>query len=286
MLLIKTKLGFSKIHGIGLFADEYIPKGKAIWRFAPVFDVKVSIKDLDKLPKQAQSYIYLDQKTGEYILCSDDARFFNHSITPNTVHFYEKGRYGQTIAVKNIKSGEELTCDYRSFDADFVNRKLVSNSLDNHKIIIKWTTKYATHGRALFATREIKKGEVIGAFDGKIYKAKKASDISNEPPVYAQDHAIQFAKVKYRDSKGIARLISHSCEPNCGIKNKFEIVAMRNIRKGEEISFDYDMSENSDWRMKCECKNKNCRKLIGSYSALPQQLKERYKGYISEYLVT
>lgn len=287
MLLIKTKIDFSKIHGVGLFADEFIPKGKVIWEFVSGFDMKLFKNKLEKFPtpvkKQILNYSYLDQKTGQYILCSDDARFFNHSITSNTKHFYEKEKYGQTIAVKDIKKGEEITCNYETFDSDFVQRNLIPQSLDNPKAIIKWTTKYG-NGRVLFAQEDIKKGEVIGAFDGQIYKAKKASDIPNDPPIYAQDHAIQFEKDKYRDSRGIARLVSHSCEPNCGIKDKFKIVAMRSIKKGEEISFDYNMSENSDWRMKCECVNKSCRKVIGSYDALPQKIKEKYKGYISTYL--
>lgn len=59
---------------------------------------------------------------------------------------------------------------------------------------------------------------------------------------------------------------------------------MINIKKGEEISFDYDMSENSDWRMDCKCGNNSCRKIIGNYSVLPQKIRQRYKGYISEYL--
>lgn len=289
MLLIKTKIGLSKIHGIGLFADQFIPKGKVIWKFVPDFDTKLSKRDLEKLPisvkKQVLNYVYLDQRTEEYILCSDDARFFNHLITSNTMHFYQKEKYGQTIAVRDIKRGEEITCDYRTFDSDFAKRKLTPNSLDNPKVIMRWISKF---GRVLFAQenikKNIKKGEVIAVFDGEIYKAKKASDIPNDPPIYAQDHAIQFAEDRYRDSRGIARFASHSCEPNCGIKDKFKIVAMRNIKKREEISFDYDMSEDSDWRMRCKCGNKNCRKIIGSYSALPSKIKEKYKGYISTYL--
>lgn len=275
---------------MGLFADEFIPKGKIVWKFTSGFDVKLSKKDLVKLSssvkKRVLDYIYLDQKTGDYILCRDNARFFNHSITPNTVQSYEEGKYGQTVAVKDIKKGKEITCDYRTFDADFVKKNLIKDSLDNPKVVIKWTTKYKKHSRALFATEAIRKGEIIGAFDGKIYKAENASHIPNEPPIYAQDHAIQFAKDKYRDSKGIARLVSHSCEPNCGVKDKFKIIAMRNIKKGEELSFDYDMSENSDWRMKCECGNKNCRKVVGSYNKLPQKIREKYKGYISSYLIS
>lgn len=37
MLLIKTKLDLSKIHGVGLFADEFIAKGTKIWEYRPNF---------------------------------------------------------------------------------------------------------------------------------------------------------------------------------------------------------------------------------------------------------
>jgi len=150
MLLIKTKIGLSKIHGIGLVANQFIPKGKTVWKFTLGFDIKLSKQKLEKLPmpikKQILNYTYLDQKTGKYILCGDDARFFNHSISPNTTHAYGKDKYGQTVAVKDIK-----------------------------------------------------KGEVIAAFDGEIYEVKKASDLPNDPPLFIQDHAIQFEKHKYRD---------------------------------------------------------------------------------------
>jgi len=65
----------------------------------------------------------------------------------------------------------------------------------------------------------------------------------------------------------------------------FKIVAMRDIQRGEEITWDYEMTENHPWwRMKCECGNKNCRKVIGSYDNMPQVVRDTYKGYISEWL--
>ncbi len=38
MLLVKTKIGQSNISGIGVFADEFIPKGTVIWRYQEGFD--------------------------------------------------------------------------------------------------------------------------------------------------------------------------------------------------------------------------------------------------------
>ncbi|MBY0315807.1 MAG: SET domain-containing protein-lysine N-methyltransferase [Bdellovibrionales bacterium] len=149
--------------------------------------------------------------------------------------------------------------------------------MDSRKVIVKNTKKY---GRAVFAKEDIRKGSIIASFDGPIY------DDNYEP--WTEDmlnHSIQFEKNKWRDSKGIARLVNHSCDPNCGIKGLFKIVAMRNIKKGEEITWDYEMTEkNSWWKMKCRCGSPLCRKVIGNYSNMPRATRKRYAGYISEWL--
>ena len=100
------------------------------------------------------------------------------------------------------------------------------------------------------------------------------------------DHAIQFAENKWRDSQGIARLLNHSCEPNCGIKDLFKIVAMRDIKSGEEITWDYEMTEdNPNWRMRCRCGSDQCRKNIGNYQNMPEKTRQKYRGFISAWLV-
>lgn len=153
--------------------------------------------------------------------------------------------------------------------------------MDNPKVIVKETEKY---GKAAFAKEDIYEGEILAAFDGSIYEAEKSSDIPNELPLKVRDHVIQFEEHKWRDSNGIARCLSHSCEPNCGIQALFNIVAMRNIKKDEELCWDYEMSENSDWQMECLCGSKNCRKVIGSYKYMPQNIREKYGDYISGWL--
>lgn len=155
--------------------------------------------------------------------------------------------------------------------------------MENKKVIIKETEKY---GKAVFAKANVKKGEVIGVFNGKVYEAERAMLLPDVPPLRAGRHAVQFEKNKWRDGKvrGVARYIAHSCDPNCGIKNLFEVVAMRDIEKGEEITWDYAMTENSDFRMECKCGAKCCRKVVGAYSMLTPKFRKKYKGYISEWL--
>lgn len=156
--------------------------------------------------------------------------------------------------------------------------------MHSKKVILKDTKKY---GKAVFAGRDIQKGEVVAAFTGKIYELKDDDmELPNDPPWYVRDHAIQVGQNKWVHTKGIARYLNHSCEPNCGIKNLVEVVAMRDIKKGEELTWDYDMTEDSDWEMKCRCGAQSCRKVIRGYTFLPAKFKRKYKGYISEWLLS
>ncbi len=149
--------------------------------------------------------------------------------------------------------------------------------MDSKKVIIKKTPR---HGRGVFAARKIKKDEVIAAFDGAIYDAGH-EDWSDD----LYNHAIQYGEQQWRDSKGIARLVNHSCDPNCGIRDLFKVVAMRDIAPGEEVTWDYGMTENYTWRMKCTCGSSLCRKTIGAYRTMPPAIRRKYKGYISGWLL-
>ena len=149
--------------------------------------------------------------------------------------------------------------------------------MDNPKVLIE-QNKF---GKCLIATSNIAKDEVIAEFDGSEYFVEKATDL---PPAVA-NHVIQFEEHAWRDSNGLARYINHSCEPNCGMRGLFTIVAMRDIAAGEELLWDYDMSEDSDWRMECRCGTPSCRKVIGSFGQLPTEIRQKYRGYISDWLV-
>ena len=131
MLLVRTKLGQSRIHGIGLFADQFISKGTSVWEPTPGFDLYFSKRDLDNLPKITKNYLavysYLDIHINKYVLNFDNTRFMNHSDDPNIISTYPIGnREGISIALRDIKRGEELTCNYKEFDKNYAE-KLVQN---------------------------------------------------------------------------------------------------------------------------------------------------------------
>jgi len=129
MLMIRTKVRKSIIPGagLGLFANQFIPKGTMTWRFGPGFDLIVPKDDLLRLSEPARqqflNYCYFDKKTKHFILCSDDERFINHSEKPNIIQGGNDEIEGIEIAARDIHRGEELFCNYYDFDED-ADRKL------------------------------------------------------------------------------------------------------------------------------------------------------------------
>lgn len=131
MLMVKTRLGVSPIAGIGLFADEDIPAGTITWRFIPDFDQLFSESQIESLPEpartQMRTYAYKHEATGKYVYCLDNARFMNHADDPNTKGVHDAGEIeGYDVATRDIAWGEELTCDYFTFDGT-VAEKLGGN---------------------------------------------------------------------------------------------------------------------------------------------------------------
>ncbi|HEY1169832.1 MAG TPA: SET domain-containing protein [Verrucomicrobiae bacterium] len=128
MLLVKTRIATSSIHGMGLFASEPIPRGTPFWRFEPGFDQIISPERLLKLPLLAQQHIrwfaYVSQTDAHYILSGDFCCFMNHSVNPNTGAPSSGQLPVTTIALRDIVLGEELTCDYYAFDAE-ARQKLI-----------------------------------------------------------------------------------------------------------------------------------------------------------------
>jgi hypothetical protein len=123
MMLVRTYLAPSHIHGIGLFAAEDIPAGTLLWRFWPGLDFEYDQAFIDSLPALARAKVlaYCSRDEGDrgYLFCGDDARFWNHADEPNTVDGYLPGTEEWAVyAARDIPAGEELTCDYREFDQE------------------------------------------------------------------------------------------------------------------------------------------------------------------------
>jgi uncharacterized protein len=122
MLLINTTLKKSLKHGIGLFADQFIPKGTMTWKYHPNFDPSFTRKEVAKMPKPGQkqlwNYHFYDKKQDRYVWCLDDLRFINHDEKRPNIH----STLYRDVALRDIKKGEELLCDYCGFDPKYFDR--------------------------------------------------------------------------------------------------------------------------------------------------------------------
>lgn len=122
VLLIQTRVQPSAIHGLGLFAVEFVPRGAAVWRFQPGFDQAFDADSFPGLPENVRRHLhwfaYFDAATRNWILSGDHACFMNHSQTPNTGAGPDATPPVTTVALRDIRAGEELTCDYFAFDAE------------------------------------------------------------------------------------------------------------------------------------------------------------------------
>jgi hypothetical protein len=63
------------------------------------------------------------------------------------------------------------------------------------------------------------------------------------------------------------------------------VVALEDIQIGEEISYDYAMSDSDAYdEFVCECKSSNCRKLVTGKDWTKPNLQKKYDGFFSSYL--
>ena len=118
--------------------------------------------------------------------------------------------------------------------------------------------------KGLYASQNIEKGTKIIEYKGKIISVKK----SEVDPKFDNRKAIYLFNINNRyDLDGdfkfnIARLINHSCNPNCEVFGeglKIWVYAMKDIKKGEELSYDYGFSFDENFsEFPCNCQSENC----------------------------
>lgn len=142
------------------------------------------------------------------------------------------------------------------------------------------------YGSGVFANEDIKKGQIVYVFGGERIDVtdllKRVN--SNEENI---DDPFQIGKRTYIDLDEISRSFNHSCDPSTGVRKTAEMFALRDIKKGEEITFDYSLTiAPTDWKMKCMCDSKICRKILGDILSVPKKRLEEYReaGALQNYM--
>jgi hypothetical protein len=127
-------------------------------------------------------------------------------------------------------------------------------------------------GYCLLAKRPLRKGELILTFTGDIISFEETT-IRGE----LECMSLQFDLDKYIDTEPPGRFANHSCEPNVGITNRLDMIAIADIDTDEELLFDYSTTMDEDhYQMECKCGKPNCRKVVTDFKFLPKDIREKY----------
>jgi SET domain-containing protein len=116
----------------------------------------------------------------------------------------------------------------------------------------------AIHGIGLFAIRDFTKGEYVARYCGVIVHTPP------QPDANGLVHAMELDSGRWIDGRGkenIARHANHSCEPNTESVPEgdvIELLALRDIHAGEEITFDYGYNLCDALSHPCRCGAKGC----------------------------
>lgn len=140
-------------------------------------------------------------------------------------------------------------------------------------------------GLGVFAGRPFAKGEIVARATG--------TEIDCQT-----EHSFQIGWHRHLEPDPPTRFFNHSCRPNLGVRTNNhgwpEFVALRDIAAGEELTYDYAMTEyrhyerslpELEFDLTCRCGAARCRGKLGYYSELSEELKEEYAGFISDYLL-
>jgi hypothetical protein len=139
-------------------------------------------------------------------------------------------------------------------------------------------------GFGLYAKTFIAKGELVVGWGGDVVTGAQLAQLSFRE----QEHTIQIEddlyQVPVREPEA-GDYANHSCEPNAGMSSSITLVTIRDVWPGEEICFDYAMSDSTPYcEFSCGCGTPSCRGQVTGNDWMLPELQAKYDGYFSPYL--
>jgi hypothetical protein len=137
------------------------------------------------------------------------------------------------------------------------------------------------HG--VFVTERVEAGEILAVFGGDVMRLADVVELPSE----RRRLALQVDDDAFLVSihEGPADWINHSCDPNAGLRGQVVLIALRDIEVGEEVCYDYAMSDGSPYdEFACECGAPICRGQVTGEDWRRPELQVRYAGFFSAYL--
>lgn len=136
----------------------------------------------------------------------------------------------------------------------------------------------AIHAAGCYTTTPVSKGARVVEYTGRRISKEVADEkYENSPTTYLFGIGDGSTVI---DGHGTAMFINHSCDPNCEteeIDGRVWITAIRDIKAGEELTYDYYLYDGGEDEAYCNCGSKNCRQSMYSPEELKRRAKEKAK---------
>jgi hypothetical protein len=136
------------------------------------------------------------------------------------------------------------------------------------------TVRQGRFGEGLFPCSNVPQGTVLLQITGEVLLFDEVLLLGE-----FQSYPIQVSITEYiaPTDNTIWQFVNHSCNPNCGVNSQLQIIALEDIKCGDELFFDYSTSMlERYWTMKCECNTSLCRKIVADFDTLPIELQHKY----------
>src|SRR4051812_26885929 len=101
------------------------------------------------------------------------------------------------------------------------------------------TTAYPSHvantrvGRGLVVDETLEDGKVVERLEGRAVPYSKI-------PESQVQNAFEIDDDRWMVPQSAAKHINHSCDPNCYISTKLDVITLRKVHKGEELTIMYN----------------------------------------------
>ena len=161
----------------------------------------------------------------------------------------------------------------------------VADELTTDCLLIPHEIRRSDFGQfGVYATESISAGTHAVVFGGFVTQGPRFRQL----PEYRQRHSLQIGEDLFLacgEALNDGDLVNHSCEPNLGFVSEISLTSLRNIKSGEQLTFDYATCDSLPYdEFECECASASCRVRVTGQDWMSRTVQELRAGHFSPYL--